>query len=90
MELKNETYYIGEELVIDLIAEPQHENPLMDNIGLIIMDSEERTEGAEEGSEEEYSHHIKETIVFKNPENLRLVQLALEIIDIALSNEEEE
>ena len=90
MKLTNETYYLGEDLVIEIISEPQHDDPLMDEIGLVIMDGETKTEGAEEGSDEEYTHHIKEAIPFKNPENLRLVQMGLELIHLALLREEEE
>lgn len=53
MELKNERYEFGDTLVIDVVAEKDEKDIMMEGPGLIFMGGEEKTPGAEPGSDEE-------------------------------------
>ena len=89
-EAKNERYHLGEDLVIDVKTSKEEEDPMMKGPGLVIMGPEEKTEGAAEGSDEEYSHAVRDSIEFKNPENLELAQMGIELLNKAINDEQEE
>jgi len=89
MKLKDERYFIDEELVIDIVAEPRKDDPMMDKIGLVFMGGERKTPGAKEGSDEEYSHEVKSIIEFKNKKNLENAQIGLKLLEDAIKEEQE-
>ena len=89
MEEHTERYFLTDDLVIDVITEAEGDHDLVSGFGLLILGGEEKNEGAEEGSDEEYSHPVKDTICFKDKDNLKMAQMGLELLNTALDNERE-
>ena len=90
METKDERYFLGDDIAIEVIDTPNQENFPMKGFGVIFMSGEEKTECAKHGSDEEYSHKIYGHIEFKNKENLKLFQMGAELMQMEIINEDEE
>ena len=85
----DESYTIGEDIAIDVVATPV-DDAMMKGFGLVFMGGEEKTPGAKEGSDEEYTHNIYGYLEFKNMANLELAQIGLELLQKAIFDEQEE
>ena len=87
METKDERYFLGEKVAVDVVSTPDKESPMMKGFGVVFMSGEKKTPGAKPGSDEEYTHKVLECVEFKDKENLELFQMGAKLMQKALFNE---
>jgi len=73
--MKEQRYYLGDELVIDICPNCEMEDG--DHVAYIL------------GSESETGHEVKDTIFFKTVENLEIFEKAISIAERCIIQEED-